>query len=119
MNDKNSPDKNRTSSVPGYVHPSHRNDKNPKDPAEMNPEEKKKDARLTYDYDKDVKYEREQYADNDLIDRPVNQAKRIKIKAKGIQTVPEHQSKDIRVQHKTSPVVPEDRSENHPGKKEK
>lgn len=47
--------------------------------------EKKKDARDTYDFDKDVKYKREQYAKDDLIDTPYNKAKRYKIASEGIK----------------------------------
>jgi len=48
--------------------------------------EKKKDAREEFDFDKDVKYQREQYAKDDLIDTPYNKAKRYKIASEGVET---------------------------------
>lgn len=50
----------------------------------MDSDDKKKDPRETYDYDKDVKYQREHYTENDIIDRPVNQARRYEIKKAGV-----------------------------------
>lgn len=43
---------------------------------------RRKDARNTYDFDKDVRYQRKHYADNDIIDRPVNQGVRYEIKGR-------------------------------------
>lgn len=46
--------------------------------------ERRKDSRETYDFDKNIKHRTRQYAKDDLIDRPVNQAKRYEIKGQGI-----------------------------------
>lgn len=46
--------------------------------------EPKKDPRETYDYVKDPKYKRQNYADNDVIDRPANQVRRYDIKSSGV-----------------------------------
>ena len=60
--------------------------------------EKKKDARDTYDFDKDVKYKREHYTKDDLIDTPYNKAKRYKIASEGVKpkTTGELEEKDFR-----------------------
>lgn len=46
--------------------------------------ERRKDSRETYDFDKNIKHKSKQYAKDDLIDRPVNQAKRYEISGEGI-----------------------------------
>ncbi len=46
--------------------------------------EKKQDSRETYDFEKNIKFKNKQYAKDDLIDRPVNQAKRYEIGGEGI-----------------------------------
>lgn len=43
---------------------------------------RRKDPRNTYEFDKDVRYKREHYAKDDLIDRPVNKAVRYEIKGR-------------------------------------
>lgn len=50
--------------------------------------EKKKDPRETYDFNKDVKPQKEHLTKNDVIDRPVNQARRYEIKSAGVPTIP-------------------------------
>ena len=60
--------------------------------------EKKKDARETYDFDKDVTYKREHYTKDDIIDTPYNKAKRYKIASEGVkpQTTGELEEKDLK-----------------------
>lgn len=65
----------------------------------MTHDDKKKDPRETYDYDKDVKYQRKPYADNDVIDRPVNQARRYEIKKAGVP----FKEGNIPAEHKQDP----------------
>lgn len=67
--------------------------------------EKKKNIRETYDFDKDVKYKREQYAKDDLIDTPYNQAKRYKIASEGVKAeTPEEMEESVPKDHKKADV---------------
>lgn len=59
--------------------------------------EPKKDPRETYDYVKDPKYKRKNYADNDVIDRPANQVRRYDIKSSGVP-YKEGRNKDLTIE---------------------
>ena len=79
--------------------------------------DKKKDIRETYDFDKDVKYKREQYAKDDLIDTPYNQAKRYKIAAEGVKAeMSEELEESLPKVHKKSDL-PKDPTNVDPTKK--
>lgn len=77
--------------------------------------DKKKDARETYDFDKDVKYKREQFAKDDLIDTPYNKAKRYKIKSEGVKPAdPEELIEHLHKEHVN--VLNEEHEENNEAK---
>lgn len=70
--------------------------------------EKKKDPRETYDFNKDIKPQKDHLTKNDVIDRPVNQARRYEIKSTGVPTIPgqtpENQTEELTMdQSETAP----------------
>ena len=80
--------------------------------------DKKKDARETYDFEKDVKYQREQYAKDDLIDTPYNKAKRYKIASEGVKTQ-SHEEIEKALHHKSHEPDAEQKDETPEGSAEK